>query len=328
MIIYITNSGSTINMESGMLVINQPDGLLRKIPKEQIDMISIFGKVQITGDVITHCLTNNILVNYFSSKGQYFGRLQNTSSSNIYRLKQQIYTSDDEEFALNLSKRIINAKVKNQLTILRRLNRENSCLTKFIKEIEKLEGEVNFSTSTEQLIGYEGSIAREYFRGLSASVRDEFKFDKRTRRPPLDPFNSLLSLGYTLLMHELVGNIESVGLNPYCGYLHKDRERHPTLASDLMEEFRPFLIDNLVVRLCNEKFSVDDFDYTEEGVFLKKNTLKIFLNEYEKRLSTLQKYKEDSNDTIFRRAVGLQCLDLVRAIENNDPELYNPIKIR
>lgn len=328
MILYLTVQGSRLELQGGTLKVSQPDGVLRTLPKEQVESISIFGRVQLTTDVIRHCLTREIPIAYYSKDGKYFGRTQSTANDNIIRLKQQIKMSEDQNYCLQLSKTIIHAKVANQLTVLRRLARRNKVEPANIREIVVLKKRIEHAASLEQLIGIEGIIAKNYFLGLSASLNEEFRFSGRTRQPPKDPFNSMISLGYTLMMHEITGNIENVGLSPYCGFLHKDRERHPTLASDLLEEFRAVIVDSVAISLSENQLTLEDFEVTSQGVYLKEPTLKLFLKELEKKLSTVQKYKEDLHSTTFRKVIAIQARELVTSIEKEDPSLYQPIMIR
>lgn len=127
-----------------------------------------------------------------------------------------------------------------------------------------LKDKISENLTLKEIMGYEGNAAREYFCGLSKIIKPEFSFKGRNRMPPKDPFNSLISLGYTLLLHEAYGEIENKGLSPYCGYLHSDHERHPTLASDLMEEWRAVIVDSVVLSLIQgNEISPDDF-YTDK----------------------------------------------------------------
>jgi CRISPR-associated protein Cas1 len=182
-------------------------------------------------------------------------------------------------------------------------------------------------------MGYEGSAAREYFKALNKLISvSEFKFSGRSRRPPQDAFNSLLSLGYSLLMNELYGAIESRGLHPYFGFVHSDREKHPTLASDLMEEWRAVIVDSVVMSLVNgREISIGNFYTREEepGIFIDRDGMKIFIAKLEKKFSADNKYLSYADYSVsFRRAINMQVGELVKAIEAGDPELYSPVAVR
>ena len=148
--------------------------------------------------------------------------------------------------------------------------------------------------------------------------------------PPLDPFNSMISLGYTILFHEIIGHIESVGLTAYGGIIHGHRRNHPSLASDLIEELRAPIVDSLVISMMqNKKTLIDDFDITENGVFLKKAFLKKYLKELQIKLQTANKYLSYiGNNISYRKGIYYQCRQLVKAIENKDATLYQPLRLR
>ena len=110
---------------------------------------------------------------------------------------------------------------------------------------------IDTCTTVNEIIGYEGNAARIYFQCLGKLVDDDFKFEKRSRRPPLDEFNSMLNLGYSILMNEIYSRVENKGLNAYFGFVHQDREKHPTLVSDIIEEWRAVIIDSMVMSLVN-----------------------------------------------------------------------------
>ncbi len=187
-------------------------------------------------------------------------------------------------------------------------------------------------STIEEIMGYEGAAARSYFSALGNLIDPDFYFEKRTRRPPLDPFNSMISLGYSVILNEIYGKLEGKGLNPYFGVLHQDHEKHPTLASDLMEEWRPVLVDSLALSLLNgheiaaEEFYQEDF---KPGVFLTKQGFKTYISKLEEKFHTTSKYISYVDyDVSFRRAMDLQIQQLCYAIESGDPSLYMPVRIR
>ncbi len=181
-------------------------------------------------------------------------------------------------------------------------------------------------------MGYEGTAAKYYFSGLAREVDQDFSFHGRNRRPPKDPFNSMISLGYSIIMNELCSVIQRRGLNPYFGFMHQDRENHPTLASDLMEEWRAVIVDATVMSLINgHEISLDHFQNNVDmpGCYLTKEGMRIFLNKLEKKLRTKVNYLTYIDYAVsFRSAIDLQVRQLVKAIEENDCELYKEVIIR
>ena len=227
---------------------------------------------------------------------------------NVFRQRRQAELGKDEKFCLEFSKKIIDAKIHNQIVVLRRYARNSR---------------ENIDRPVAEMI---------YFRTLGKLIDPEFAFTGRNRRPPLDPFNSMLSLGYSIILNEIYGKLEGKGLNPYFGMLHQDREKHPTLASDMMEEWRAVLIDTTVMGILNgHELSVDDF-YSEEnklGVFLSDRAFKIYLKKLEEKFRSDNKYLSYVDYSVsFRKALDLQVNQLAKMMETGDLTLYKPVKIR
>lgn len=134
------------------------------------------------------------------------------------------------------------------------------------------------------MMGYEGNASKVYFKSLGQLVNSNFKFYNRSKMPPRDPFNAMLSLGYTLLLYEIYTAISLKGLNPYAGFMHKDKQGHPALASDMIEEWRPVIVDSLVMKLIqNNDILLNDFYNDGDAVLLTKSGLKKFIQSFEKR---------------------------------------------
>ncbi len=331
--LYINEPGTVLGYEGNCFTVSYKDGLLRKIPSEALEGISVFGRVQVTSKCVEECLKRGIDVSYYSSSGSYFGRLISTNHVSTFRQRQQVRLTDDEDFKLELARKVVRAKLNNQAVVLRRYQRSSKIsLLREINEINMYEHKVEECVGTEQLMGYEGRAAKVYFAGLAQVVDEAFKFNGRSKRPPLDPFNSMLSLGYSILMNEVYGEIEGKGLNPYFGFLHKDRERHPALASDLMEEWRAVIVDSVVMSLVNGHEIFTDHFYTnpeKPGFFLNKEGMRIFVRKLEKKLSVQAKYLSYVNYPVsFRRAVGMQAACFVRVLEDEDVSRYMPVRIR
>ena len=189
-----------------------------------------------------------------------------------------------------------------------------------------------YAKSVEQVMGYEGTAAKIYFKVLGKLIDEQFVFEGRSRRPPMDPFNSLISLGYSIILNELYGKIEGKGLNPYFGVMHKDREKHPTLASDLMEEWRAVLIDTTALSMLNGHELVKEDFYTgidQPGVFLEKDGFRKYIQKLEGKFRTENKYLSYIDYSVsFRRAMDLQVNQFVKAIETENVEEYMPVIIR
>lgn len=239
----------------------------------------------------------------------------------------------DSQFAIDLSKRIISAKLKNQEVVLRRYERSKNINLKDIHNMMSIcRNKIENCDSVYEIMGYEGQGAKYYFDGLSKCIKEDFVFHGRSRRPPLDEFNSMIGLGYSVLMNEIYGKIEEKGLNPYFGFMHRDAEKHPTLASDLMEEWRAVIVDATVMSIINgNEITKEEFIHNvdEPGCYLSRKGVGILIKKLEKKFQTDVKYLSYIDYSVdFRHAMMLQVNQLVKAMENEDASLYYPIQIR
>lgn len=331
-ILYVNGDGAIIGLDGNRCYAKYKDGLSVSIPIETLEGISIMGKSEVTTSCILHCLNTGIPISYFSKGGAYFGRLQSTGHINAERQRRQCELYDTD-FAVELSRRLINGKMKNQYVVLRRYEKsKNISESDNAKMIKKCRHKLEVCKTIPELIGYEGTAAKYYFDGLSKVIKPEFAFHGRNKRPPRDEFNSMISLGYSVIMNEIYGKIETKGLNPYFGFMHRDKEKHPTLASDMMEEWRAVIVDATVMSMINgHEIHKDDFVFgiEEPGCFLTKNGIKLYLSKLERKLQTEVRYLEYVPYSVsFRRAISLQLDTLVKAIEEKDATIYNPIEIR
>lgn len=330
--LYVTEHGANISFASNSVKVQYSEKLSKQIPIETLESIGIFCKAQITTQCLIECMKRGITVSYYSAGGRCYGRLAALENIHVERQRKQaqLYHS---EFALELGKRILRAKVKNQESLLRRYARNKKCsVENEIKMMNIFYGKIQRSCSINQLIGYEGGAAKYYFQGLNKVVDEKFQFNGRSKRPPKDEFNAMLSLGYSIIMNEIYRIIADKGLNPYFGFIHQDRERHPTLASDLMEEWRPVIVDAVVMSLVNgHEIRLEHFEHDAEkcGFYLTKEGKRIFFDKLEKKERTETKYLSYvSYPVSFRKSMELQVNSLVHAIEEENVNLYQPMRIR
>lgn len=331
--LYITENGSKVSTRGGHFIVECQDGSERLVPKETLESIVIFGNVYLTVPCIKECMERGISVSMFSTKGKYFGRIESTSHINAKRLKQQVYLSDKEEKRVQFSKKIIMNKIHNQRVLLSRYARSSEKdIDEYIRAMKIHEKKISQCDSIEQIMGYEGNAARQYFKALSEMVKDDFKFSGRNKRPPKDAFNSMISLGYTILMYEIMGEIENRGISPYVGFMHKDIERHPTLASDLLEEWRAVIVDATVMSLIQgNEIDISEFRKDEEtgAVMISKQGVNIFIKKIEKKLQSNMNYLEYLEHPVsFRRAIWWQVAKIVNCIDKGTFDDYTPIRIR
>ena len=332
--VYVYERGAVLGYRENRLIINYSEDDFKSIPIENIENIILFGGIQVSTACMQQMLAKGVHLTWLSKTGSYFGRLESTSFINIDRQRLQFRKSDDEKFSLEISKQFIRGKVTNQRTILMRANKmlKNPELEDIILRMSVYSKKIGEAKTIEELMGMEGFLAKMYYQGVNFMIDKEYSFKQRTKRPPKDPFNAVLSFGYTLLHYEIFTLVVSKGLNPYASFLHSDRHKHPALCSDLMEEWRPMLIDSLAIALLNNnKIKKENFEYNKEngGVYLDKEGCKKFIAEFEKRLRQEVGYvKEVPYKMSFRRIIEYQIMQLIKAIEEDNPNLYSSILIR
>lgn len=329
--IYVCKQGAAISLQKNRFQVKYKNELLQSIPIETVDGLEIFGNIQLTTQTFQECLKRGIAVIFYSTTGNYYGKLMSTTNVNVARQRKQAALMDD--WKLEMSKKLIKAKINNQLVVLSRYQRNVDCAIEQEKTLMRvMRAKVPIAESVEQLMGFEGVAARAYFKALGQMIVPEFRFERRSKRPPEDEFNSVISLGYSLFLNEIYGKLESRGLNPFFGILHQDRENHPTLASDLLEEWRAVLVDSAALGMINGSELVKENFYRREGqpgIFLTDEGLRICLQKYEKRMETVNSYLPELVQPItFRQAIGIQVERLIKAIETGDTAEYEPLTIR
>lgn len=334
--LYITEAGAFIRRNGGHVVVGRNNEVLFEVPLEMIEDITVFDSVHISAPLLTQLIERSVPVSWLSSYGKYSGTVINTKSIDVFKHKQQFDLLEDREFCLALAKKTILAKTQNQITIVRRYVRNIEDESK-VKSIEtNLTNMVVFRRCIDQgddldvVRGFEGMVAKYYFDSLGKIVPKEFAFSRRSKQPPLDPFNALLGLGYTMLFNEVLAGVINAGLHPFVGFFHALAPGHPALVSDLMEEWRAPVVDSLVLALV-KRHSVDakeDFVYSENetrGCYLNPEGRKLFLGFYNKKVRAENQYMESSHS--YRESIYKQCKDYASAIKHKDLSLYTPIEI-
>ncbi len=311
-------------------VTNLEDGSERCVPLAQVDGISVFGCAQLSTQLIRACISENIQIGYYSEDGHYFGSISSNQHIDPGRQKRQIMLTDDAGFCLEWSRRIIEAKIRNSISLLVAMGDVYDFTADDLAGLYHSLGSLKSAETVDMVLGFEGNAAKAYFTCLPKVLRNEdFAFRGRSSRPPRDPFNSLLSYGYSLLYRDIIGAIDRHGVHPYFAFMHRLRFGHAALASDLIEEFRAPLVDRTVVDLVNEGVvELSDFQKNESGAFyLRKDAARRVINRFSEAIVKDCRYFLSSGD---RKSYGFQAmLDkkivmLLRAIELRDASAYQP----
>ena len=315
-VLVVQTPGAQIGQRGDMLTVSIKGEDVRKIPGQQVRAIYCYGAVQITAQAVETCLDLGIDVSYFSPAGRFIGLLRGLPASGVDARRGQYRLFELPGVRLQLAREIIRAKIHNQRVMLMRNGDVPERVLKLM---------VNFRDATEsarditELLGIEGAAAALYFEQFESMLkqRENWKFEwrGRNRRPPRDPVNALLSLGYSMLAKELTGVCHSVGLDPFLGFMHQPRYGRPALALDLMEEFRPLIADSVTISLINRgELGPEDFIRSANGTFLNDRGRKAFWEAWFRRLDAEVSHPEFSYKMAYRRMLEVQGRQLWRFV--------------
>lgn len=328
--LYVTDQGAYLRVRYQQFQVFHEQELKCSVPVNQVSHVVLFGCCNVSHGAISLALQRRIPVLYLASNGRYFGRLDTEGHAQIDYLTQQVQHSLDPEFRHRQAQSIILAKLHNSRIVLQRLNRKRKTDegTQAIAALPDLMKQIEAADSIESMLGYEGQGANLYFRAFSTLLKGTFEFEKRTRRPPTDPINSLLSLGYTLLSQNLHSMVETVGLHTHFGNLHAPQKNRPSLVCDLVEEFRAPVVDALVSYLINSNiFTEEDFTPPDArgGVYLQSDALKKFLKHWEEHLNKKVKHPKTGHKVNYRRCFELQVWEYVSCLMG-ERDTYRPMR--
>ncbi|WP_347239439.1 type I-D CRISPR-associated endonuclease Cas1d [Microcoleus sp. FACHB-68] len=330
--LYITKEDAFIAKVDERLCVKLNKEILQDVPLIKVDGVVILGRATISPAAVMELLQRHIPLSFMTSGGRYLGRLEPEVTKNIFVRKAQWQAAGESEKAIQAVQAFVRGKLKNYRHILQRYQRENSTLdlSKGIERIETAIAPINKTDSVNSLRGLEGAGSAAYFGCFNRLIRaDGFSFEARRRRPPTDPVNSLLSLGYALLRHDVQGAVNIVGFDPYLGYLHVERYGRPSLALDLMEEFRP-VVDAVVLGAINKRV-ISPNDFTVEplsgAVSLTPEGLRTFLRLYEQKKQVKFKHPVMDRQCTYREAFEIQSRLLAKYLMG-EIEKYPPLLLK
>jgi len=248
--LFITSQGAYLAVERETVVVKVEQEFKLRLPLHMIEGIVCFGRVSLSPFLMGRCGERGIGISFLTERGRFLARVQGPVSGNVLLRRAQYRNADDQEFSAAIAAAIVTAKAANCRAVLQRAIRDHpaaenvSKLKRAVQTLARSSKDLENSGLLNTVRGVEGDVARVYFNVFDHLIigRDNgFRFSRRSRRPPLDAVNALLSFFYTMLAHDATSALESVGLDPQVGFLHRDRPGRAGLALDLMEEFRPFL---------------------------------------------------------------------------------------
>ena len=287
--LYITRQDSYLHKERETIVIKNGDEKLGQFPIINIAGIFCFGRISVSPYLMGHCAENSIGLVFYTEYGRFLARVQGKTTGNVLLRREQYRWADDQEKSLIMARLMVAAKIANTRSILQREIRnhgENIALAEAVSKLSSSMRRIKTALNLEEVRGLEGEAATTYFAVFNELLKDEdFTFQKRVRRPPTDPVNAVLSFAYSMITQECASALYGVGLDPYVGFLHRDRPGRLSLALDMLEEFRAPWADRLILTLLNrQQIKEKDFITESSGaVRLSDDARKLFFKAYQER---------------------------------------------
>jgi len=323
-----------------------------RIPLVKIDEVVVMGEVTMTASALHLLLERDIEITYLSSYGQFKGRLSPPFSKNAVLRMAQYRAHQDMVKRCELARRFVIGKLSNQRTMLQRYQRRQADaeMRQAIEQMSTLlhqlavlpldrtpvpqrlaSGDNRIAgTPLEAILGMEGAGSAEYFScfGKLLSSPRQWPFPGRVKRPPTDPVNALLSFGYSLLTNKVASAVQLVGFDHFVGYLHSSFYGRPALALDLVEEFRPIIVDSVVLNMLNNRMLTPEDFVVELGAYrLKQEKRKVFFTKFEERLNEEVQHPVFDYKTTYRRCIELQARLLAKHL-TGEIDVYPPLRIR
>jgi CRISPR-associated protein Cas1 len=332
--LYVTSSNRYLSLDGENVVVLENENEMGRIPLHNIQGIATFGYTGASPALMGACAKRDISLCFLTPSGRFLARVVGRETGNVILRKTQYRISDDEDKCTEISKNFITGKIYNARWVIERAIRDYALRldTEKLKQksmfLQNSLRQIGECTNTQQLRGIEGEAASVYFSvfdDLILQQKEDFHFDTRNKRPPLDNVNALLSFCYTLLANECASALYAVGLDPYVGFLHKDRPGRISLGLDLMEELRAVFADRFVITLINKKIiQADGFTKKENGaVVMDDDTRKAVLSNWQSRKQETITHPFLQEKIEWGLVPHVQALLLARYIRG-DLDMYPP----
>ena len=324
--VYVQSFRGKVAKEGQRLAITKDDGDTTYARLAEISQLVVMGNVYVTTPTLHELMRRNIPITWQSHGGWFLGHTVGTGHANVELRTAQYRGSFDESVCLALARGWVQAKIRNSRTLLRRNRRSEDESDDVLVDLKRLADRAGRTRDLSTLLGIEGAAAARYFgqfNGLLRNSRDEDLFDmnKRNRRPPTDPVNALLSFGYAMLTRTFVTVLSATGFDPYRGFYHQPRFGRPALALDMMEPFRPLIVDSAVITAINNgEIRPTDFVRSPIGVALTDTGRKRFIGTLERRLGHEVTHPIFGYRVEYRRLLEIQCRLLGRYLTGEIPK--------
>ena len=325
--LYVVEPGARIEKEYHRLLVTKEDEVLLRVPLRLVTQVVLVGPVGVTTPALHALLKAQVPLLLVQRTGALIGRLVPATPYNLPLRQAQYHRNDDAAFSLEVTRAIVTGKLRNQRVLALRILRRRHGDRTPLRTLRAAESDASQAGDIETLLGLEGTGARAYFAVYRQAFDAAWGIEERTRRPPRDPINSLLSLGYTMLAHGLMTALEAAGLDPYLGFFHAEKYGRPALALDLLEEFRAPFVDSLVMTLVNKRMlDPDDFETRDGGVYLRDKGLRLFMREFGDRLESRVATPEVGRPLSYRKHLEVQARRMAKAVLGEEP--YQPFRAR
>ena len=324
-VLYLQEQLSKVGKQSEHLIVKKDDVVINRIPIHFMRQVVVVGPVQLSTQALQTLIEDQVSVSYVTAHGKFIGSFAAAPAKCVSLREAQFRQFDDPAVCLNLAKAVVRAKVANQRALLMRNLRGDDARGSdepAARDLWNLLRGIDDATSLESLLGMEGQAAAVYFAEFGRFLRSTHSFDftKRNRRPPKDPVNALLSFAYAMLVKDCQSAVNTVGFDPYKGFFHQGRHGKPSLALDLMEEFRPIIADSVVLTLLNnDALSPSDFITWRGSCQLTDSGRRTFFNAYEQRKSTEITHPVYGYRMTYSRMIEVQARMLAAFIRGGIP---------
>ena len=317
--LFVTTQGAYLSKEGETVVVKIDGQISLRLPVHTLGGIVCFGQVSCSPYLMGFCAENQVAISFLTENGGFLAKVQGPVSGNVLLRREQYRRADDLKAAASIARAVVTGKIANCRTVIQRALRDHSgkidtdAITEASQKLANSLRRLQTESPLDTVRGIEGESASAYFDVFDHLItlqKDDFNFHERNRRPPLDNINCLLSFIYTLLMHDVRSGLETIGLDPAVGFLHRDRPGRYGLALDLMEEFRPFIADRLALSLINlSQVQAKGFKKKESGaVWMDDDTRKIVLVAYQKRK------QEEIEHPFLKEKVAIGLLPYAQAL--------------
>jgi CRISPR-associated protein Cas1 len=325
-----------VRKEGQRLRVTKDGTTLLDLPLIHLDQLALMGNVQLTAQAVAMLLQADVDVVFLSSRGRFRGRLMHTGSKFAELRHAQLRQMSDERVALSIARQVVTGKLINQRVVLQRRAAQGPPEARrrvqvALSGMKQMLDKARRGGTLDSLRGYEGKAGAYYFDAFKALLAQDLGFSGRAYHPPPDPVNALLSFGYSLLLRDITASVQLVGLDPYLGFFHAIHHGRPSLSLDVMEEFRPIIVDSMALDLINNhRITEQDFvrtGQTKRPIHLSDGAVQAVIAAYEGRLETQVYHPLARGQTSYRRCLELQVRRLARVVLGKAKQ-YVPVTIK